>query len=72
MKKGTIIVPKNDAAMIKSKHWLISRNINYRMVYIPTNGRHDPLIIADMDFVDKMLYRLTFANLSTERVQVFG
>ena len=70
--KGTIIVPRSDADMIRIKHWLIARKITYLIKYFPTtmsNGEY--MIMANMSLVDRILYKLTF-NSNTEKIVAFG
>lgn len=69
---GTIFIPKTDKEMIQLKHWLIARDINFKTVYIPvTMSKSDPIIMCNLDWVDKLLYRLTFKS-KNQHVQVFG
>lgn len=62
---GVLIMPENDGEMIRAKHWLIARNKTYKMVYLPiTVEKKAPVIMTEFNWVDKVLYRLTFGHKS--------
>ena len=70
--KGILVMPESDVEMIRAKHWMVSRNITYRMVYIPvTNNERQPVLMATMDLVDRILFRLTF-GLKLEKLNVYA
>ena len=70
-KQGVMFVTENDAEMIRSKHWLVSRGITYRTFYLPiTVDAKKPVMIAEMTAIDKLLFRLTF-RCKTERVVAY-
>lgn len=72
-KRGVLFVTENDAEMIKSKHWLVSRGITYRTYYLPIEADvKKPVVMAEMTLVDKLLFRLTFGCFKTEKVTVFA
>lgn len=73
MKKcGVIIVTDNDAKMIKSKHWMISRGITYRTYYLPIEqARKKSMVLAEMSVVDRLLYRITFGSMKSEKVVAY-
>ena len=74
MKKrtGVLFVTDNDAEMIKSKHWLVSRGITYRTYYLPIEADvKKPVVMAEMTLIDKVLFRLTFGCFKTEKVTAF-
>lgn len=71
-RKGVLIVTDNDAKMIRSKHWLVSRGITYKTFYLPIDQTEkQPVIMATMTLIDRLLYRLTFGKTSTERVSCY-
>lgn len=72
-RRGVLFVTENDAEMIKSKHWLVSRGITYRTYYLPIEADvKKPVVMAEMTLVDKLLFRLTFGCFKTEKVTVFA
>lgn len=74
MKKrtGVLFVTENDAEMIRSKHWLVSRGITYRTFYLPIEADvKKPIVMAEMTLIDKILFRLTFRAFKTERVTAY-
>lgn len=71
-KRGVLVVTDNDAKMIRSKHWMVSRNITYRTYYLPiTVDEKKPVIMAEMTLTDRLLYRLTFGKTASEKVAVY-
>ena len=62
-KRGVLIVNDKDAQMIKAKHWMISRGITYKTFYLPVDiDVRKPVIMAEMTWIDRLLYRLTFST----------
>ena len=71
-RRGVLIVTDNDAKMIRSKHWLVSRGITYKTFYLPIDQtERPPVIMATLTLIDRLLYRLTFGKTSTERVSCY-
>lgn len=70
---GVLIMPEKDGEMIKAKHWLVARGKTYKVVYIPIDvpDKKQPVIMTEFDWVDKLLYRLTFGTHS-EKVTAFS
>ena len=72
MKAKGIMIMTDDNNFIKAKHYLISRGKTYKVVYIPVNQEEkQPVIMTEMDLIDRILYKLTF-GLKSENVSVFG
>lgn len=72
MKAKGIMIMTDDSNFIKAKHYLISRGKTYKVVYIPVNQEEkQPVIMTEMDLIDRILYKLTF-GLKSENVSVFG
>lgn len=72
MKAKGIMIMTDDSNFIKAKHYLISRGINYKVAYIPVNQKEkQPVIMTEMDLIDRILYKLTF-GLKSENVSIFG
>ena len=70
--RGVLIMPESDKEMIKAKHWLVSREKTYKMVYIPiTVEKRQPVIMTEFSLIDKVLYRLTFGHKS-ETITAFS
>lgn len=68
---GVLIMPENDSEMIRAKHWLLSRNKTYKMVYLPiTVDKKAPVIMTEFTWVDKILYKLTF-SCKTEKLTAY-
>ncbi len=71
--EGTLIIPRNDLMMIRSKHWLIARNIPFVTRYIPVDqSKKQLIIIAKFTWYDKLLYKLTLGKVAAEKIEVFG
>lgn len=71
-RNGVIIVTDNDAKMIKSKHWMISRGITYRTYYLPIDQeKRKPMVMAEMSVIDRLLYRITFGSMKSEKVVAY-
>jgi len=71
-RNGVIIVTDNDAKMIKSKHWMISRGITYRTYYLPIDQEQKkPMVMAEMSVIDRLLYRITFGSMKSEKVVAY-
>jgi hypothetical protein len=71
-KNGVIIVTDNDAKMIRSKHWMISRGITYRTYYLPIDQEQKkPMVLAEMSVIDRLLYRITFGSVKSEKVVAY-
>lgn len=61
MAKGVMIMPESMEETIKAKHWLMSRDLDFKEVYIDmTNGASQLVILTNFDLVDKILYILSF------------
>jgi len=70
--KATLIAPVNYDEMVRVKHFLISRNKSFRTIHVPVSEEESlPLIMTDMDILEKVVFRLTFKTKS-ERISVFG
>ena len=71
-RQGVLIVTDSDARRIKAKHWMVSRGITYKTFYIDiTQDVRQPVIMATMTTVDRLLYRLTFGKTTTEKVSCY-
>lgn len=71
-RNGVIIVTDNDAKMIRSKHWMISRGITYRTYYLPIDQEQKkPMVMAEMSVIDRLLYRITFGSMKSEKVVAY-
>lgn len=71
-RQGVLIVTESDAKMIRSKHWMVSRGITYRTFYLPVEQEvKKPVIMATMSWFDKLLFRLTFGKMQSERISCY-
>ena len=69
--KGVLIMPDTMDEVIKAKHWLISRNKDYKVVYLPIDiSKKQSVIMTEFDLVDRILFRLTFSR-RLEKVNVY-
>ena len=69
--KGVLIMPDTMDEVIKAKHWLISRNKDYKVVYLPIDiSKKQPVVMTEFDLVDRILFRLTFSR-RLEKVNVY-
>ena len=63
--RGVLIMPETDSEMIKAKHWLVSRDKTYKVIYLPiTVEKKVPVIMTEFNWVDRLLYWLTFGHRS--------
>lgn len=63
-KLDVMIMPENDIAVRNTKFWLLSKNIDYKIVYIPENDKKQQVFITVMSYWEKLLYQLTFGRKS--------
>lgn len=69
--KGVLIMLETTDEIIKAKHWLISRNKDYKVVYLPIDiSKKQSVIMTEFDLVDRILFRLTFSR-RLEKVNVY-
>ena len=69
--KGIMIMPSNTDNLIRAKHWLLSRNKEFREFRLPVNEKETQvMIITEFDWADRILYRLSFKD-KTEKVNVY-
>lgn len=69
--KGVMIMPANTDNLIRAKHWLMSRDKEFKEFRLPVNGTESQvLIMTEFDWVDQILYRLSFKD-RTETVRVY-
>ena len=69
--KGIMIMPKDTDNLIRAKHWLLSRNKEFKEFRLPVNETDSQVVImAEFDLADRILYRLSFRD-RTERVNVY-
>lgn len=71
--QGVLIMPQTDESMVCTKHWLISKNKEYRLVYVASaSGERYPVFFVNMGLYDRIIFRLTFKHAKEERVKVFA
>lgn len=69
--KGVMIMPANTDNLIRAKHWLMSRDKEFKEFRLPVNGTESQVMIfTEFDWVDQILYRLSFKD-RTETVRVY-
>ena len=69
--KGIMIMPKNTENLIRAKHWLLSRNKEFKEFRLPVSETESQvMIMAEFDWTDRLLYRLSFRD-KTEKVNVY-
>ena len=69
--KGVMIMPANTDNLIRAKHWLMSRDKEFKEFRVPVNEKDSQVMIfTEFDWVDQVLYRLSFKD-RTETVRVF-
>lgn len=69
--KGVMIMPANTDNLIRAKHWLMSRDKEFKEFRLPvTETESQVLIMTEFDWVDQILYRLSFKD-RTETVRVY-
>lgn len=69
--KGIMIMPANTENLIRAKHWLLSRNKEFKEFRLPISETESQvMIMAEFDLTDRILYRLSFKD-KTERVNVY-
>lgn len=69
--KGIMIMPSNTENLIRAKHWLMSRDKEFKEFRLPvTETESQVLIMTEFDWVDQILYRLSFKD-RTESVKVY-
>lgn len=72
--RNTLIFPRTDDELIRTRHFLVSRNRQYQTVHIPVkdgSGEKYPMIITEMDFVEKLMFRTCY-KVKLDRINVFG
>lgn len=69
--KGIMIMPENTDHLIRVKHFLMSRDIEWNEFHInDANGKAQPVLMTEFDWVTRVLYRLSFPD-KKEKVNVF-
>lgn len=69
--KGIMIMPKDTENLIRAKHWLLSRNKEFKEFRLPVSETESQvMIMAEFDLADRILYRLSFKD-KTEKVNVY-
>lgn len=69
--KGVMIMPANTDNLIRAKHWLMSRDKEFKEFRVPVNEKDSQVMIfTEFDWVDQVLYRLSFKD-RTESVKVY-
>lgn len=69
--KGIMIMPANTENLIRAKHWLLSRNKEFKEFRLPVSETESQvMIMAEFDWTDRILYRLSFKD-RTERINVY-
>lgn len=69
--KGIMIMPKDTENLIRAKHWLLSRNKEFKEFRLPVSESESQVVImAEFDLADRLLYRLSFRD-KTEKVNVY-
>lgn len=67
-----MIMPANAANLAKAQHWLMSRDKEFKELSMPIDKtKSQPVLITEFDWVDSLLYRLSFPD-KKERVSVYG
>lgn len=69
--KGIMIMPANSEGLAKAQHWLMCRDLEFKEFQMPIDkDKSQPVLITEFDWVDRILYRLTFRD-RTEKVNVY-
>lgn len=69
--KGIMIMPKDTENLIRAKHWLLSRNKEFKEFRLPVSETESQvMIMAEFDLADRILYRLSFKD-KAEKVNVY-
>ena len=69
--KGIMIMPKTTDHLIRVKHFLISRNLEWNEIHInDIKGKAQPVLVTEFNWVDRILYRLSFKD-KREKVNVY-
>ena len=72
MDKGVMLIPETSEEIIRCKHWLIARGKEFIELFIPTvDGKKQLVIITAFNWVDNILYRLTFP-VKREKMNVYN
>lgn len=69
--KGIMIMPQSTEHLIRVKHFLMSRDLDWNEIHVnDKNGKAQPVLMCEFDWVDRLLYRLSFPD-KRERVNVY-
>lgn len=69
-KVDVMIMPQTDKELRSTKFWLLSKDIDYKIVYIPVEEVKMPVFLTIMSRWQKLLYQLTFGR-KTHHVSCF-
>lgn len=72
MKAKGVMIVTNDKTFVRSQHYLISRGMRFKVVYIPVSDEQkQPVIMTEMNWWDRLLYRMTI-KCTAESARVYG
>lgn len=72
MKARGIMIVADDKTFVRSQHYLVSKGMKFKVVYIPvTDTEKQPVIMTEMTWWDRLMYRLNF-SVKAESVSVYG